>query len=680
MTRSLIATLLCLSLGLAAAPPSSKPRRSRRPAPVVAADPAPRPVANRAPLQQGAFMLLPLGAIAPEGWLRRQLEIQARGLTGHLDEIWPDVGPQSGWLGGSGESWERGPYFLDGLLPIAYLLHDDALIAKANRYVEWTLTHQASSGWIGPASNTDWWPNMVMLKVLAQYQEATGDPRVVPVLTKYFHHHLTEAAKRPLKDWAAYRWADEVVTLTWLYNRTADPTLLTLARTLRNQGIDWRTHFEHFTFLNKTTNQELGWGTEQKGLPDQAMHAHGVNTAMALKTSAVWSLISGDAGDRDAILSALAVLDEHHGQPNGMFSADEHYAGRDPSEGTELCAVVEAMFSLEQAIAIRGAGPLADRLERIAFNALPATISPDMWSHQYDQQANQVLCSLNRRRWVSNGPEANLFGLEPNFGCCTANLHQGWPKLVSSLWMASADAGLAAIVYAPNRVRARVGRGIAVTIEERTEYPFRETVELEVTPEATINFPLYLRVPSWASGATARVNGAPVPGVVPGEMLRIARVWKRGDRVQLHFPMTPTTSTWYRGSMAVERGPLVFALPVGEDWRRLTSGMKHPASAPAADWEIHPMTAWNYGLRLEPQDAARLIVAEAPVSDVPFGPAAPVTLGVIARRIPEWQLEEGSAGTLPQSPVFSREPDEPLRLVPYGCARLRVTEFPRVAP
>ena len=118
-----------------------------------------------------------------------------------------------------------------------------------------------------------------------------------------------------------------------------------------------------------------------------------------------------------------------------------------------------------------------------------------MWSHQYDQQPNQVLCTLATRAWVSNGPESNLFGLEPNFGCCTANMHQGWPKLVQSLWMLTPERGLAAVTYAPSEVRTVVAGDVAVTISEDTEYPFRESVRLKVSPAAPVTFPLLLRIP-----------------------------------------------------------------------------------------------------------------------------------------------------------------------------------------
>ncbi len=637
-------------------------------------------VPSRAPLHAEALVPLPLGAVTPKGWLHRQLRIQADGLSGHLDEFWPDVGSNSGWLGGSGESWERGPYFVDGLVPLAYLLQDQRLITKARAWIEWTLTHQDADGRIGPPKNTDWWPNMVMLKALTQYQEVTGDRRVVPLMQKYFAYHLKHARERPLQSWAAMRWADELLSVVWLYNRTGDASLLDLARVLHEQGANWKQHFAEFENREKSDAERLGVAPG-KPLPERAMFAHGVNNAMALKTSALWYLISGDPTDRDAVHHALEVLDRYHGLPNGMFSADEHYAGPDPSQGIELCAVVEALFSLQHAIRVTGDAALADRMERIAFNALPATFTADMWAHQYDQQPNQVMCTLAKRQWVSNGPESNIFGLEPNFGCCTANMHQGWPKLVQSLWMMTPDRGIAAVTYAPNEVRAVVADGVPVTITEDTEYPFRDTVRFTVTPSSPASFPLMLRIPGWARDASISVNGEQATTRPIGGFVRLERRWSAGDRIVFTLPMTPRLSTWYRDSVALERGPLVFALRVGEDWRKLQAGMGKPAPAPAVDWEVRPTTPWNYGLVVDASTASRVQVRERPLGPFPFSPdGAPVELSVTGRRLPEWTMAEGSAGPLPQSPVASKARDETLTLVPYGSAKLRVTAFPRIEP
>ena len=628
-------------------------------------------IQNRAPLAQNAFYLLPLGSVRPAGWLKQQLQIQAAGLGGHLDETWADVGPNSGWLGGSGESWERGPYFVDGLVPLAYLLDDDRLKVKAQKYIDWTLNHQSSNGTFGPAANDDWWPRMVMLKTLAQYQEATGDPRVVPAISRYFDYQLSELPKRPLRDWGKFRWQDNALVVIWLYNRTGNPKLVDLLRLLHQQGHDWQAQFAEFKFTQPVTAAMLKLD-EGQGLSDLALSTHGVNNGQALKAAPVWSIVTGNDNDRRGYEQMLDALDKYHGLPNGMFSCDEHLAGRNPSQGSELCTVVETMFSLEQSLAILGDASIGDRLERIAFNALPGTFTDDMWAHQYNQEPNQVEVSLHRKPWTTDGPESNLYGLEPNFGCCAANFHQGWPKFAASLWMASSDNGLVAAAYSPCEVHTIIGT-TPVHLSEATEYPFRGTIRITVNPAAATKFPLRLRIPAWADGSALRVNGQPLPAPQPGGFAIVDRRWNPGDVVELDFPLRPRLNRGYNDSISIDRGPLVFSFPIGEDWVKLRDrGM-------TADWQVFPASPWNYALAVNEQTVQNISVEESRVGASPFAlKESPVKLSVEARKLPSWRAIDGVADPVPQSPVSSEEPQEHISLVPYGAAKLRITAFPQL--
>ncbi len=655
-------------------------------------------VANRAPLATNAYDPLPLGAIEPRGWLADQLRIQAGGLTGHLDEFWPDVGANSAWLGGDGEAWERGPYFVDGLLPLAYELKDAKLIAKAGQWVNWTLEHQQAGGQIGPKSNDDWWPRMVMLKVLTQYAEVTGDPRVEPLMARYFAFELRELPKRPLESWGRYRWQDNAMTVLWLYNRTGDPALLRLANLLRTQGFDWKASFEDFPFKGKQTRESLGFDKGMHNNPERAMQAHGVNNAMALKASPLSWLMTGDREDRAAVYEQIGELERYHLLPNGMYSGDEHLSGDNPSQGVELCTVVESMFSWEENLAVMGDARFADRLERIAFNALPGTISDDMWSHQYDQQPNQIACTRAERQWSTNGPDANLFGLEPHFGCCTANMHQGWPKFVESLWMGTPDGGLVAMAYAPSRVSIDLpakGKAVQhVSIEEETEYPFRGEIRFTVHTAQSAEFPLVLRLPGWTETAAMTINGEASQEIRPscsrGEFNgrlegkaddcsfhAIRRVWKDGDRVTLTLPMRPRVTRWYNNSAAVERGPLLFSLKMDQSWEKLAQHGEQ-----SADWQLRSDTPWNYALALDPDAPEKSItVHERAMGSVPFSARTPsVEMTVEGRLLPGWTVFESSAGPLPKSPVHSDQPGSMVELIPYAAAKLRITAFPVLAP
>jgi hypothetical protein len=618
-----------------------------------------------------SFRELPLGAVRARGWLAEQLRLQAKGLTGMLEELWPDVGPGSAWLGGSGEDWERGPYYLDGLVPLAHLTDDPALMTKARRWIEALIGSAGSDGWFGPRSNDDWWPRMVALKALMQEHDATADPRIPGLMARYFAFQAARLPQRPLRDWGRVRAADEVLAIEWLHARTGDPGLRDLADLLLAQAADWGS-----------------WLAEMpaRGVTRRWDHmTHVVNVAMGLKAPAMRYLRDGSPRHREQLDAGIAHLDRFHGQVHGFFSGDEWLAGTDATRGVELCAVVEAMFSYEQLVRIYG-GAYADRLENLAWNLLPAALTADMTAHQYHQQANQVMVTIDQREWTQAGDDCTIFGLEPNFGCCTANLHQGWPKLVRSMWMTTPDgASLAALVHGPSRV-SWSREGVAVTIEATTAYPFDERIDYRVAVGRPVAFRLLLRVPGWCADPTLRVNGEPVDAPIVDGFLALERTWADGDEVEVELPMRVSIAPRPSGGVGVRLGPLVLAFSPGEIWSRL------PGSVGFGDWEVRPRRSWNIALAARPDEAAAMSrVERLGVPSPPFGlrtgspplgiEGVPLRVWVPARRALGWRLVDGSAGPLPSSDaVDESDQDWPVPLVPYGSARVRVAEFPVAAP
>jgi uncharacterized protein len=642
-----------------------------------------------------AYTPLALGSVKPTGWLRNQLLIMEAGTTGHLDEVHTKLKNDNGWLGGQGDGWEETPYWLDGAVPLAYLNNSQPLKDKVLRYINWTLDHQRPSGYFGPITKAereqgvqitaenceqgeDWWPKMIMLKVLQQYYTASKDPRVVPFMTRYFHYQLKALKKCKVgnwTEWATARGTDNVMMAQWLYSITRDKSLLELADLVEAQSFPWSTWLGNRDWA-------IGAATNQNG--ENWMHRHAVNVGMALKAPAINFQRTKDPKYLTALKTGFNDLMTLHGLPMGVFSGDEDLHGNDPSQGIELCGIVEAMFSLENIIGITGDIHYMDALERMTFNALPAQTTDDYNAKQYFQIANQVQVSRGVFDFsLPFGREMNnVFGMRSGYTCCLANMHQGWTKFAQHLWYATPDKGLAALAYSPNTVTTRVGAdNTEVTINEVTDYPFGDLIHFEISTPKAVAFPLQLRIPSWCKEATISVNGKKVSTLAGGQLYTHRQTWKNGDKLTLHLPMELSTSNWAKNSRAIERGPLVYALRLEEQWEEGHHEVE------GKYFSVYPKGDWNYGLvqKVIQDPAQNIQVTTRPVGDnfVWNISHAPIELTTSARKIPAWQLVEGVA----RQPVTDRtglykgkvsDTIETIRLIPYGCTKVRIVAFPVV--
>lgn len=620
-------------------------------------------VMPRAPLAPSPFVALPLGSIKARGWLLKQLELQRDGFTGHAEEVLPATAPNSAWKGGDGEDWEKGPYYLKGLITLAYTLDDPNLKAKAQAWIDPILASQRNDGFFGPKKNDDWWPRMVATYLLRDYAEATGDKRVAPLLTKYYRFMYENLPTRPLRDWGRSRAGDEIDTVLWLYNRTGDDFLLPLADLLAQQAYPWRQIF--------TENRFLEYG-------DDFQPKHAVNVPQALKMPVVYSQLSGNKADKAAYKAGVAHLMQDHGTSFGINTGTEMLSGRSSIEGVELCSIVEHMLSAETAIRILGDAHIGDELEVIAFNGLPAALSKDIRQHVYYTLSNNVQAPRGELGYEQNYGNGRTPSPISGFPCCCYNFHMGWPKLTQNSWAATNDGGLAVMAYVPSQVSAPIKGGQTATVTCDTNYPFEDTIRLSVNVAAPAQFPLKLRVPAWCQNPQIKVNGVAQPKATAGTFTTINRTWKEGDRVEITFPMPIQVVRGINDSVSVRRGPLVYSLALKEDWKAFDKNKV----AGFESYEVTTTSPWNYALVLDGANPANSFkVVNRKGADNPFETGqAPVALTVQGKIVDEWKLRHDGLNALepPVSPVASNAATQTLELVPFGSQMLRVSEFPVV--
>ena len=679
-------------------------------------------ISNRFPLQPSKLIKLPIGSIKPEGWLLEYFNRQKKGLTGNLGEIsaWLDK-KDNAWLSKDGKGkwgWEEVPYWLKGYANIGYITEDKEIIDEAKIWIEAALDSQRENGFFGPnfawesyiadedrtnelettkRKAIDFWPNMIMLYCLQSYYEYSKDYRVIELMTKYFKFQFDIEEKDLLSNdhyWARIRGGDNLHSVIWLYNRTGDKWLLSLAEKIYRKTAPWASRGHKLEEIKnwKGIREGFDWPMWFSDLIDW----HNVNIAQGFKTPAQYYLLNGDKKYLNATYDNFNIVREHFGQvPGGMYGSDENCRPGydDPRQAIELCGIVEHMNSDEHLLRITGDTFWADHIENIAFNSFPATVSPDFKAVRYLTSPNMVLSDSE-----SHSPGIQQTGPFLNFNpfssrCCQHNHTQGWPYFTENLWMATPDNGIAAVIYSPSKVNAKVGNNTNVSITNKTNYPFSDDLIFEIETDKSDNFPIYFRIPSWSKKSTIMINGKRInTPIEASKFLKINRKWSNGDIVKIVFPKNISVKRWEKNhnSASVNYGPLTFSLNIKEKYVEKPSEknairdsrwQKNVDKKMWPTYEIYPESNWNYGLILDKNSnySFEVIERDWPKNNFPFtNKSAPILIRAKARKIPEWKIDKttGLVGELMDSPVESNEIDEIIELVPMGGSRLRISSFP----
>lgn len=646
------------------------------------------------------FHELPLTALEPEGWVRSYLERQRDGLTGHLEAAGFPFNT-IGWAGPSipehtRDFWgpyEQTGYWVDGMVRCGHLLRDDFLLGKAKQSIDYVLEHPDTDGYLGPQAvkpgvrTMNRWVHAVFFRALMAHAEATGDRGIVDAMAA---HYLSGTCE--------HYWGREICNIEavlWIYERTGDERLL-------QHAVEAYEKFNaHFAKSEMTVENML---SEARGTE------HGVSYNEIAKLGAVMYSYTGNERFLQATVHAYEKLDRDQMLIDGVVSSSERLRGKDPLDSHETCDIADYTWSIGYLLMATGKAEYADKIERACFNAAPGAVRSDFKGLQYFSCPNQVVSDKSSnhnkffygREWMSYRPN-------PGTECCPGEVNRIMPNYVARMWIRGGEDEIIAALYGPSRVTVPMGPAQQeVTIVEETAYPFSERIDFTVRTAAPVEFTLMLRIPGWCNGAKILLNHELLDlPAAPGSFVQITRTFANNDRVALVLPMEFKVSHWPHGGIGVERGPLVYALRIEEEWQVDEDDPRSTEDFPA--WNLYPASRWNYALAIDVDNPSRDIeLIRRDYSPDPWTiDTAPIMLRVPARRVAGWRVDKYSTITslcteigAPDEPCQERtlkgrflftpqlpDPDtlparlsrkvEMVTLVPYGCTKLRIAIFPK---
>ena len=611
---------------------------------------------SRAPLAPGRFAPLPAGAVLASGALSDRLMALRAGLLSRCSSLFPETGEESSFFGGTLISGLRAGDALEAMLLTASLLSDEELRRQALSLSMRVVKTQRENGFFG-GEGESFAARGRMLRALCTAYSVCGEKQLLSFMLRYMKYLQDQLADCPLSSEDAMHIADTLECGVTLYNITGQKAILSVLNTLIRQGADTTTLLHAFPYktpISRTLSAEALQSALQQESEEGYYHhlmrtANGAALAQALRQSSLSGVVTASGMHLSAAEAGLARILKAHGSVSGAFTADPLVAGTHPSRGVQAVTACEMAASLEAMLSCPGGEHSADLLETLLYNAVDAAYAPDGRSVQPVQQANQTLLS-RELRFPFMPDDANLFTCADADALCA--LLAAWPRFAQHQWMLTRDGGLCAISYAPCTVRYRLG-GASVRLNVESCYPYSGSVRITVRLTDPAAFPICLRIPAWAKGASAAVSGEIMPAS-EGDFITINRQWHDGDEILLTLPMTVRTTPCYHQAVCVSRGPLRFAYAPETQEGASEEGYRLLSAKP------------GFGVALCTGHAIEAVSDESGVSLHAWGVS-----------LPEWEMRGPSCDRPPlASPADGNA--VPITLVPYASAPIRLSVLPTV--
>jgi DUF1680 family protein len=529
-----------------------------------------------------------------------------QGFIGHLDELSERASSDpfgdnkvtsfeedpAGMVVDTSRTWWNGEteaVWMDGLVRMAWLTQDTTTMAKVDAYMNHILDNKDEDGYIGiytpasryrhPKENGELWTQSRIFVAMLAYYEATGRVEILEAVQKAAQLTMSQYGpgrsyfQNPEPAGGVGHGLMFVDAMEWLYRITGDGAY-------KDFGLFCYEDYCHSEKIRDRDNQ-LKYLLNMK----KPFLWHAPHTMEHLRVPLWLYLVTGKPEYSRAFKNAFAKTQQYL-VPSGACIGDENIKGRKPAPNLpyEYCAMTELLTSVQSALAKTGHARYAELAENVALNAAQGARFADGKAISYLTRDNRTSATRMQHR--------GKFAFSPTHEqaavCCNPNAGKLMPYYVNRMWMRKrgTEKGLAAVIYGPCSVAAEID-GVAVRIEEVTDYPFSEIVRFVIYPDREVEFVLVLRNPHWSDKTQIAVSEADVKR--DGDYHIIRKIWKSRDEVTLTFQAEVRPITAANDEVALRRGPLLYAMPIPEQ-RRIT---KTYALAVFHDYDIVPApSAW----------------------------------------------------------------------------------------